>query len=53
MCSLAVRSMGIQPFHIHAATDEQVLEAMFLAASREQDSGIRVFGQHQDGTLRF
>jgi hypothetical protein len=34
-------------------TDEQVLEAMFLTASRDQDSGIRVVGQDQDGKLIF
>jgi hypothetical protein len=34
-------------------TDEHVLETMFLAASREHDSGVRVVGQHKEGTLRF
>jgi hypothetical protein len=39
--------------HMKSWTEEQVLEAMFLAASREPDSGIRVVGQEQDGRLRF
>jgi hypothetical protein len=49
----ALRKFRLTYPHMKWWTDEQVLEAMFLAASREPNSGIRVVGQHQDGTLRF
>ena len=41
------------PAYMKWWTNEQVLEAMFLAASREPDSRIRVVGQDEDGGLRF
>ena len=49
----ALRKFRLAYPHMKCCTDEQVLEAMFLAASREQNSGIRVVGQDQDGGLRF
>ena len=49
----ALRNFRLAYPYMKSWTDEQVLEAMFLAASRDQDSGIRVVGQDQDGRLRF
>jgi hypothetical protein len=49
----ALRKFRLAYPHMKWWTDEQVLEAMFLAASRDQDSGIRVVGQDQDGKLIF
>ena len=53
LCESALQRFRLAYPYMKWWTDEQVLEAMFLAASREQDSGIRVVGQHEDGTLRF
>ena len=49
----ALRKFRLVYPHMKSCTDEQVLEAMFLAASREPDSGFGVVGQGQDGRLRF
>ena len=53
LCESAVRNFRLVHPHMKWWTNEQVLEAMFLAASREPDSRIRVVGQDEDGGLRF
>jgi hypothetical protein len=50
---LALRKFRLLYPHMKWWTNEQVHEAMFLAASRERDSGIRVIGQDKEGRLRF
>lgn len=53
LCEAAVRNFKSVHAHMKWWTNEQVLEAMFLAASREPDSRIRVVGQDEDRRLRF
>ena len=39
--------------HMQRWTDQQVIEALFLEASKQPGSGIRVIGEYRNGELRF
>ena len=49
----AVRKFRLAYPHMRSWTDERVLEAVMLEASRWPGSGIRVVGQYDNGELKF